>query len=290
MSDALPDRQIHKLQKLLRPPSRPVLPTPEESAGPLPQSRLGKYALQERLASRTFRAVQDGQTRPLALRLLGPIEDRALLERIGELLRPLANLAHPVFVPHFKLSQFQGIYFLVRPYVPGRPVDATALGPEQGLQVFYQVARALQYAHSRGVVHGGLRPRNIILDDSARPYLVDTGLRAVLQVLQGRDELPPDAAGDLADLGTFFLSLICGRTYSQMAAWDGIPPLRRIAPEVDDLLAAMADRIMGNEPFLSAEEMAEEAGRLYQLIPGEQIQESLLQAMERKNRRQPEAG
>lgn len=271
MTAPLPDDQLRRIQSLLKKPAAPA--RPEETAPPPAdaQGYLGKYRLLERLGRRTWRAVEDKRRTPLALRLLGDVEDPDLVRRIGDVLRPLAALTHPIFVPHFKVSHCGGLYFLVRLHVAGRPIDVSGLTPEQGLGAFYQIARATQFLHGRGLLHGGLRPRNIIVDPHGRPFLVDAGVRLVVGMIRGQEELPPGPDSDVADLGTLFLCLISGLPFSEVSVLEAPPMLRSISPDVDGLVSDMAARVLGSTPFVTAEEFAEESGRIYQLIPSERL-------------------
>lgn len=284
MTAPLPDDQLRRIRNLLKKPSAP--PPAEEPQAPAGEAKgyLGKYKLLERLGRRTWRAVEDKRRTPLALRLLGELPDPDLVHRIGDVLRPLAALTHPIFVPHFKVSHCEGLYFLVRLFVTGRPIDVSGLSPEQGLGAFYQLARATQFLHGRGLVHGGLRPRNIIVDPRGRPFLVDAGIRLVVGMVRGQEELPPGPDSDVADLGTLFLSLLSGLPFSEVSLLDVPPMLRSISAEVDGLVADVAGRILSSSPFVTAEELAEESGRIYQLIPSERLSEARL------NPSEPDAG
>ncbi|MBP6749957.1 MAG: serine/threonine protein kinase, partial [Xanthomonadaceae bacterium] len=53
--------------------------------------------------------------------------------------------------------------------------------PRERTQLFLQVCDAVQYAHRHGVLHGDIKPENILVDDEGRSKLVDFGVAALLE-------------------------------------------------------------------------------------------------------------
>ncbi|MGE0709495.1 MAG: serine/threonine-protein kinase [Planctomycetota bacterium] len=142
----------------------------------------------------------DQQTRgPVAvkfLNLLEGLEARAHLRlaRFGREAQALANLVHPHIVRF--LSADLGCQ---PPYIVMELVDGSSLGelaeggplPLDGvLRVWAQVARALHFAHERGVVHRDVKPENVVLC-AGQPRVVDFGLA----------KLPDDSGEGLTQSG-----------------------------------------------------------------------------------------
>lgn len=75
----------------------------------------------------------------------------------------------------------QGSYaFLVMPYMQGGTLkdrlEQGTLAPEEAHAVFTQLADALHYMHSYGILHRDIKPANILFDDNGSVYLADFGI------------------------------------------------------------------------------------------------------------------
>lgn len=86
-----------------------------------------------------------------------------------------------------------GLAYLVMEFVEGRPIDAASVGLalNQRVALFAEVARAVQFAHGRLVVHGDLKPANILVDSTGRVRLVDFGVGRLLEGELAGDERHP---------------------------------------------------------------------------------------------------
>ncbi len=102
--------------------------------------------------------------------------------------RVTAQLEHPNIVPVYDMGvQSDGSPFYTMRVVNQQSLAAVLRQPElraewslvRLLGAFVQVSRALGYAHSRGVLHGDIKPENILLGDFGEVYLADWGLTKV---------------------------------------------------------------------------------------------------------------
>jgi serine/threonine-protein kinase len=101
-----------------------------------------------------------------------------------------ASLDHPNIVPVFEAGEADGTLFIVMRYVAGtdlrRLVRQGALAPQRATELVAQIADALDAAHERGLVHGDVKPSNILIAPGAgrggadHAYLADFGLAARL--------------------------------------------------------------------------------------------------------------
>jgi len=73
--------------------------------------------------------------------------------------------------------------YLIMEYVDGRPIDAALRGQPMAWQVklFVKAADAVQFAHSRLVVHADLKPSNIFVDGQGHVKLLDFGIARLLE-------------------------------------------------------------------------------------------------------------
>lgn len=76
-----------------------------------------------------------------------------------------------------------GTPYLVMEYVDGVPIDEAvqALGLNERIRIFVKAADAVQFAHSRLVVHADLKPSNIFVDGQARVKLLDFGIARLIE-------------------------------------------------------------------------------------------------------------
>jgi serine/threonine protein kinase len=99
------------------------------------------------------------------------------LHREGKL---LAALDHPNLVKVVDLDIHEGRLFVVMEHVHGLTLDQFAdqqrPSPRRAADLVAELARAATYLHDRGVVHQDIKPRNVLIDESGRPRLIDFGL------------------------------------------------------------------------------------------------------------------
>jgi serine/threonine protein kinase len=96
-----------------------------------------------------------------------------VLNRLEREARNQASLNHPGIVSLYELGSSAGWPFLVMELVRGRTlrdmIRNFPLAPNQAASVIAQVARALDYAHSQGVLHRDLKPSNILIAETIAP-------------------------------------------------------------------------------------------------------------------------
>ena len=90
------------------------------------------------------------------------------------------SMAHPLIVPVCDSGNVSGVLYYIMPYVEGdslyqRLERERRLSLEEALQITHDVASALGYAHSRGVLHRDVKPENILLA-GGRAMVADFGL------------------------------------------------------------------------------------------------------------------
>ena len=137
--------------------------------------------------------------RPVALKLLRPARttDSAGRDRILQEARAVSALNHPGIVTIHAVAQDpSGRDFIVMEYVEGATLNERlrhgALTLTSALAVMRQTADALEAAHARGLVHGDLKPANILLRSDDRVKLLDFGLaRRQVEWAAGRDLAGP---------------------------------------------------------------------------------------------------
>ncbi len=128
--------------------------------------------------------------RQVALKVLKP-ELAAVLgaERFVVEIKTTAALQHPHILPLFDSGTADGFLFYVMPFVDGETLRdqlnrETQLGVDEALRLTSDIADALHYAHSRGVIHRDIKPENILLANG-RPIVADFGIALAVSAAAG---------------------------------------------------------------------------------------------------------
>jgi WD40 repeat protein len=245
----------------------PATPGPEAAGGDL----VGDYELLELLGRGgmgvVWRARQRSLNRVVALKMIragefaGPEEVR----RFRNEAESAALLDHPNLVPIYEVGEAAGRHYFSMRLVEGGSLAAEPAGkrtPLSAATLLAKVARAVHFAHQRGVLHRDLKPGNILLDRAGEPLVADFGLARRLEIeshltltgaILGSPAYmaPEQAAGkpeqvttaaDIYSLGAILFELLTGRppfegatplATLRMAAEQEPPRPRDLNPAVD---------------------------------------------------------
>jgi eukaryotic-like serine/threonine-protein kinase len=112
-------------------------------------------------------------------------EDESFLRRFRAEAEQAGNLTHPNIMRVFDWGESGDGPFLVLEHLAGGSLrdmldEGTRLTPSQALLVGLEAARALDYAHRRGLVHRDIKPANLLFDDEGRVCIADFGLARAL--------------------------------------------------------------------------------------------------------------
>ena len=133
-----------------------------------------------------YRARHEATGREVAVKWLASHADEMLRLRFDREARATASVRHANVVPVLGAGTTREGAFIVMELVEGfslgAALDARALGPNALVWVVAKVARALEAAHARGVVHRDVKPENVIVDLAGEPRLLDFGLARFLDV------------------------------------------------------------------------------------------------------------
>ncbi|KAF0247094.1 MAG: serine/threonine protein [Planctomycetota bacterium] len=134
----------------------------------------GKYEILGEIARGgmgvVYRAREAKLNRVVALKVLlageGASEEQ-IVRFTGEA-RAAAALQHPGIVQIFDVGEERGVHYFAMEYVEGIALDRLIkrdgpLPPMQALRVVREVARALQFAHEKGIIHRDVKPGNILM-------------------------------------------------------------------------------------------------------------------------------
>ena len=215
-----------------------------------------------------------------------------------------ARLDHPGIVPVYEVGEQAGQPYFVMKLVEGatlaRRLAEGPLSPRETTTMLAEVARAIDYAHQRGVLHRDLKPSNILIDGEGRPHVTDFGLAkrvsadgsltrsgAVLgtpcymapeQAAGNRGQMGP--ATDVYSLGTILYQTLTGRPPFQAATavdtvllvleQEPLPP-RLLNPRADRDLEMISLRCLQKPPELRYASAAGLAADLEAYLAGEPV-------------------
>jgi len=160
------------------------------------QSALGdRYELERELGRGGMATVYLANDRQHARRVAIKVLDAALraagmqAERFHQEIRVAASLVHPGIVPLFDSGECNGHLYYVMPFIDSETLaDRLAregtLSPGMAVHITTSLARALDYAHRRGIVHRDIKPANVFLHEG-EALLADFGVSRAVSSLGG---------------------------------------------------------------------------------------------------------
>lgn len=171
----------------------------------LARKTLGPYSVTRKLGEGGMGAVYLGYHRVLqvqhALKVVHPrmTSDTQLIERFNREARNAARLVHPNIVQVITADVVDGVYYIAMQYVEGATLANSRrkdIPAHQAVRWIHMVAKALDYAHSRNVIHRDVKPGNIMIDQDDNAKLMDFGLvREIEPSAQDGEGQPLTGAG-----------------------------------------------------------------------------------------------
>ncbi|HSM17813.1 MAG TPA: protein kinase [Gemmatimonadales bacterium] len=160
-----------------------------DAAATLIQGLSGRYAIERELGAggmaRVYAAQDIKHRRHVAIKVLRPeLAASVGAERFLQEIQTTANLRHPHILPLYDSGDAGGVLYYVMPLVEGESLRdrldrETQLPVADAIQIGWEVADALSYAHGRGVIHRDIKPENIMLE-GGHATVTDFGIARAL--------------------------------------------------------------------------------------------------------------
>ena len=226
-----------------------------------------------------YKARQKNLDRMVAVKVMDPewADDAREVQRFQNEIRSIAQLSHENLTTAMTAGRVGRHHYLVMEYVDGQPLsrilkDRAPLPVEEAVSVALQTARALAYAHAKGMVHRDVKPENILITAEGTAKLCDLGLaRSAGRVresrrltesgvvlgtphymspeqLRGAEDL--DGRADLYSLGIILYEMLSGKlpfseesTVAMIAGHlsEEMPPLREARPDAPRALEKIVE-------------------------------------------------
>ncbi len=218
--------------------------------------------------------------RQVAIKVMSPalLTGEGVIERFKQEARTIATLDHRNIITIYAVRGSEDLHFFVMKFVKGRSLEhiirtAGPLPIELVRGLLYMIGDALGHAHQRGVIHGDVKPANILADGDGNAIVTDFGIAKVVQT-EGQAHSadifgtpaymspeqcytqPASAASDQYSLGVVAYEMVTGRppfsgsAFVVMEAHTKLPPppMRDLRRDCPPELEAAIMRMLAKDP------------------------------------------
>jgi serine/threonine protein kinase len=227
-----------------------------------------KYTLIEEVGSggmaKVYRAIRQPGGVVIAIKILHPhLADNPIAASTFEIeANSVRYLEHPNIVKIYEIGRMNGLPYIAMDYVKSETLEEKIkhfgrFDLYTALYIARQMAFALDYAHSKNIVHLDVKPQNILVDENWNAYITDFGI-ARAKGDYGRDDViigtpeymppeqfegsPADQRSDVYALAMVLFKMLVGKIPYKSTDFEGIrrekissetPSIRKYIPNLD---------------------------------------------------------
>ena len=217
--------------------------------------------------SSIYLAEQESLQRQVVLKFLNPELDDTVKKRFIDEGRIIASLKHPHIITVFDVVSSEKYSFISMEYLPDGDLETRLLSKLDtftALDIIGKISEALHAVHKQGIIHGDIKPANILFRGADCPLLTDFGISHQIdpekEVEIGSDELyfsptyaspeliqgkPFDYRTDLYSLGIMLYEMLAGEK-----PFTGDTGIESIANSIQNPVPSLPEPLKGLQPLV----------------------------------------
>lgn len=246
---------------------------------------LGQYNIIDEIArggmATVYRARQTTIARDVAIKVLPAkfTHERNFLERFNREVAVISQLQHPHILPVYDFGEYDEMPYIVMAYINGGiltdKIKHGAMSIPEIIRMIDQMAQALDFAHTKNIVHRDFKPSNVLLDTLGNTYLADFGLAKLTSsstditgsmILGTPDYIAPEQAksgeitksADIYALGVTIYQMLTGQVPYDAPTASGIlvahitepvPDIHAVRPDLPHKIQKVIENSLAKDPM-----------------------------------------
>jgi serine/threonine-protein kinase len=233
-----------------------------------------------------YRATDLKLNQPVALKFLPEStgHNPRLIERFHGEVRIARQVSHPNVCRVYDIGEVDGAAYISMEYVDGEDLGSLLrrigrLPGDKAIEIARKLCAGLAAAHAKGVLHRDLKPANIMIDGQGQVLIMDFGLAAIADQVEGAEirngtpayMAPEQLAGrevtersDIYALGLVLYEIFTGRPAFKTRDRDALPSVASVVKDIDPAIERVIARCLDPDPA----KRPQSALALARMLPG----------------------